>query len=265
MTFFQKKSLGQVFLKDKNIARKIADCIDNEKTGTVLEIGPGKGIVTEFLVRKFEHVYTVEIDEDLVDYLEKSYADIHNITIIEGDFIEFDVEKLARAEGKINVTGNVPYNLSSPILFKLFDDREYIHEAVLMLQKEVAMRIISTGKDKGITYILTRFYGTPEKLFHVKRTLFYPKPEIDSTVIKIKFYSGERFDNKFSDEFFRLMVKKAFGKRRKMLRNSLQDLGGFNFSKVEKEFNLNKRPEELSLEDFIKLGNIIINHGYKEN
>jgi len=265
MRFKQKKSLGQVFLKDNNSAKKIVENIDNTACDTILEIGPGKGNVTRLLLDRFKKIHAVEIDRQLVEYLEKKFENNNNLNIIHDDYLRFDIGSIVEKGEKINITGNLPYYISSTILFKLFDECQFINEAVIMFQKEVARRIVSTKKDKGITSILTRFYGVPELLFEIKRELFKPVPDVDSALVKITFHPEERKGLEFSQAFFRTMVKTVFGKRRKMLRNSLKDMGGLNIKHIERKFDLDRRPEELSLEDFIKLGNVITKYGAAKN
>ncbi len=265
MDIVPKKSLGQIFLKDKNIAEKISSSVNDCPEENVIEIGAGKGILTECLIKKFNKVYAIEIDNKLVDYLKKRFYNDDKLIIIQADFLKLHFDEFVNENEKVAIAGNIPYNLSSSILFKLFDERKYISKAVLMFQKEVAERIVCKNKNKGIISIITQFFGEPELLFDVKRDLFYPVPEVDSSVVKISFYHGERNNIEFDYPFFKHLVKVAFGKRRKMLKNSLKYIEGLDIKNIEKSFNLQKRPEELSVVDFIKLGNIIYKYGFKRN
>lgn len=250
-----KKKLGQHFLIDKNIVRKIVNAFSPNKNDLIVEIGPGKGILTDELVKYSKNLTLVEIDNELVQELEKKFPDIK---IINKDILECDFTN-DFFKDKFRIIGNLPYYITSQILFKIFDNHQNISDAVIMIQKEVAQRIVAapSSKEYGILSVLAQFYSQPKILFNVSRNVFYPKPEVDSSVIQL-IIKDEINLNKKEEDAFRKIVKTAFNQRRKTLKNSLQNLFTENeINKKEKFFSLNfdfsKRAEELSLNDFIYL------------
>lgn len=248
-----KKHLGQHFLTDENIAVRIADAV--EKTSTcVLEIGPGTGILTRALIeREFEEFKLVEIDRESVKYLQERHPELQN-QIIEGDFLKMDLKEVF--DGKpFTVVGNFPYNISSQILFRVFENRELVPQTVGMFQREVAVRIASEpgNRDYGILSVLLQIYYDIEYLFTVSEHVFNPPPKVKSGVIKL--VRNDRTQLPFSDEFMKKVVKTAFNQRRKTLRNSLKSL--LTPQVVIPEDILKQRPEQLSAEEFIALAEAI--------
>jgi len=246
---YPKKNLGQHFLKDRETARRIADSLTGKGYGSVLEIGPGTGILTNFLLkREFADFRVIEIDNESLHFLKENFPELGNI--IAGDFLKYDID--TSFAGKLAVVGNLPYNISSQILFKILDHREKITEVVAMLQKEVAMRICSPPGSKvyGILSVLIQAWYSAEFLFSVSNTLFSPPPKVQSGVIRLK-----RNDNQSigcNESLFVKVVKAGFNKRRKTLRNSLRY--SFNLTNDDNPL-LNLRPEQLSVEDFAGLTN----------
>ncbi len=246
-----KKFLGQHFLNDTNIARKIVDALLLPPDGTadVLEIGPGTGVLTRMLMERRDlELRLIEIDRDAVDYLKKELAAVSE-KIIKGDFLEMDLTKLF--PGKFSIIGNFPYNISSQILFRVLDHRALVTQVVCMLQKEVADRICSKHGNKtyGILSVLLQAFYDVENLFKVSPGVFNPPPKVMSAVIRLTRNSREQLD--CDEKLFQHVVKQAFQKRRKTLRNALKHLN-LPGSVVGLDL-MDKRPEQLSVEDFIFL------------
>ncbi len=246
-----KKFLGQHFLNDTNIARKIVDALELP-TGiisSVLEIGPGTGVLTRGLLeRKDIDLKVIEIDFESVAYLKKELKGLSG-KIIEGDFLEKDISSFW--PGPFNIIGNFPYNISSQIFFRVLDNRNQVDQVVCMLQKEVADRIASKHGNKvyGILSVLLQAFYDIENLFKVSPGVFNPPPKVMSAVIRLKRNSRKKLD--CDEQLFQHVVKQAFQKRRKTLRNALKHLN-LPGSVVVLDL-MDKRPEQLSVEDFIFL------------
>ncbi len=244
-----KKHLGQHFLKDLNIASNIADGLTGHGGyKQVLEIGPGTGVLTQFLLPKDYETWVIDIDRDSIAYLEKHFSDLEN-RIISADYLKYDV--LNDLKSPFAVIGNFPYNISSQIFFKILSQRNDIPEVVCMLQKEVAQRLASPPGNKtyGILSVLLQAYYDIEYLFTVKPGVFNPPPKVDSGVIRLKRNQREAL---YCDEklFFRV-VKQGFQMRRKTLRNALKPI---NLPpELIEDSMLNKRAETLSVDDFVEL------------
>ena len=248
-----KKHLGQHFLKDKNIARKIADVFkEMPENATVLEVGPGTGMLTDFLFDSYKNLVLVEKDKESVRYLGNKYKD-KSVRIIEGDFLEMDLKKIS-AGNPLYIIGNFPYNISSQIIFKILENKDLVEEMAGMFQKEVAERIVSPpgNKNYGILSVLTQTYYSPEYRFSVPPQVFHPPPKVQSGVIKLK-----RKKRKHEPDFdtYKILVKSAFNQRRKTLRNSLKS-ANLPVEKIDKEI-LVKRPEQIPVEMFEKIYNQI--------
>jgi len=243
-----KKRLGQHFLTDECLAQKIVNSLSAE-TDSVLEIGAGMGILTQFLLqRENTNLQVVEIDSESVAYLQAHFPALQN-RIVAKDFLKLDLSALF--VGKFSVIGNFPYNISTQILFKILDYKCYIPEVVGMFQKEVAVRIASPPgkKDYGIISVLLQAFYDIEYLFTVDATMFNPPPKVQSAVIHLKRNAVERLD--CDEQIFKTVVKTAFNQRRKTLRNSLKTIcfsEGFTQEKI-----FDKRPEQLSVAEFVYL------------
>jgi len=248
---YPKKNLGQHFLKDKAIARKISESLTGEGYGSVLEIGPGMGILTDFLIkREFTDFRVIEIDNESVHYLKANYPE--SVNIITGDFLAFNIDEYF--EGKIAVIGNFPYNISSQILFRILNHRDKVAEVCGMLQKEVALRICAKpgSKTYGILSVLIQAFYSAEYLFTVSNKVFSPPPKVLSGVIRLRRNQTERLDCD-EDLFFRV-VKACFNQRRKTLRNSVRSA----FELKSDDFHLyHLRPEQLDVAHFVELTNWI--------
>lgn len=249
MTVKPKKHFGQHFLWDKNIARKIVNYfIDEVPTGKVLEIGPGKGVLTEMLLEHFKrNFFAIEIDKESVLYLKNEYPKLGK-HLMEEDFLKLDMEK--NFKEKVTIIGNFPYNISSQIFFKILGERDKIPFVVGMLQREVAERIVAPPGTKtyGILSVLLQAFYEVEILFNVGPKSFVPPPKVNSSVVSLKRNKTKRL--KCDEQKFFSIVKQGFNQRRKILRNSLKSF--LLNLEVESEL-LSKRPEQLSVDDFVEL------------
>jgi 16S rRNA (adenine1518-N6/adenine1519-N6)-dimethyltransferase len=245
-----KKFLGQHFLKDQNIARKITDALTCDPGNeTLLEIGPGTGVLTSFLADKpYKKIILVEVDRDSIAYLNQHYTQ-ENINIIDGDFLKIQLSKLTNND--ISIIGNLPYFISSQILFRILDQKYQVKEVVCMIQKEVAERVCASHGNKiyGILSVLIGAYYKTEMLFKVPPGVFNPPPKVDSAVIRLQ--RKEQLELECDEALFKKIVKQGFQNRRKTLRNALKPI----VLPVElTEQNIfSKRAEQLSIEDFIQL------------
>lgn len=248
-----KKFLGQHFLKDLDIARRIADTLDDFEGIPVIEVGPGMGVLTQFLIEKDKELTVVEIDRDSVPYLEGHYPALQG-HIIEGDFLQLDLSQIY--SGKFCVIGNYPYNISSQIFFKVLDYKNQIPCCSGMIQKEVAERIAAKpgGKVYGILSVLLQAWYDIEYLFTVSENVFSPPPKVKSAVIKL--VRNNRQNLSCDEKLFKTVVKTGFNQRRKTLRNSLKPLLGKD-NPVYTNPIFGERPERLSVTDFEELTNIV--------
>ncbi len=246
-----KKSLGQNYLTDENICKNIVDSFDIQPGDRVIEIGPGKGAITKFILEKTDNFTAVELDRNNCAILKQRFA---GIDLINRDFLKLDMNELkTNPDEKLRIIGNIPYNITSPIIFKLVDNRTIIQDAQLMIQEEVARRITSEpgNKEYGIPSVLVNAFGSSKLLFKVSRNSFYPKPKVDSRIIYFDFTVSQ--EDKIKDiEYFRKLVKASFGTRRKTLRNCLKNIEA-DLSRSELDFS--RRAESLSIEEFITLSN----------
>ncbi|WP_200974277.1 16S rRNA (adenine(1518)-N(6)/adenine(1519)-N(6))-dimethyltransferase RsmA [Echinicola sp. 20G] len=246
-----KKHLGQHFLTDLGIAENIAKAVSGHRgMKKVLEIGPGMGVLTDFLLQENWDLYLVDIDKESIAYLNKKYSQLGD-KIIEADFLEHDFGKVI--DGEYIIAGNFPYNISSQIFFKVLSERNKVVEVVCMLQKEVAKRIASPhgNKEYGILSVLLQAFYDIEYLFTVPPDVFDPPPKVDSGVIRLRRNGVETLpcDEKL---FFRV-VKQGFSTRRKTLRNALKSMG--LSEEMREDPILDKRAEQLSVQEFISLTN----------
>ena len=245
-----KKSFGQHFLHREDIASAIAGALkQTESVPRILEIGPGKGMLTKYLKNIPADFKMVEADVDMITFLRKNHPDWAD-DIIEGDFLSLNLTHIFEGKSFLMI-GNFPYNISSQIVFRLIQYRAQIPELVGMFQKEMAVRIVSPpgSKDYGIISVLTQAYFTGELLFDVDRSSFKPPPKVQSAVIRLERKPQLSLD--CSESLFKSVVKQAFNQRRKMLRNSLKSL--FPQADLMTDPFFNQRPEDLSLEDYISL------------
>ena len=245
-----KKSLGQHFLKDLGVAKRIADTVSN---GPVLEIGPGMGVLTQYLLQNPTIDLTaVELDHESVEYLGKWYPELK---VIEADFLKLDLNSIYPTE-EFSVIGNYPYNISSQIFFKVLEYKDRIPVCSGMLQKEVAERLASKPGKKayGILSVLLQAWYDIEYLFEVDSQSFNPPPKVQSAVIRLTRNRRRSLD--CDESLFKIVVKTAFNQRRKQMRNSLQQLAGKGNPILEENI-FTMRPEQLSIEEFVKLTKLL--------
>lgn len=248
-----KKKLGQHFLNSSEIAKKIVDCIDSKSVDSIIEVGPGMGVLTHHIISLNKKAYFVEIDSESVDYLKENYPLIKN-SIIEEDFLKLE---LSNFKSPIGIIGNFPYNISSQIIFKAIENRNLVHTLVGMFQLEVAKRICEGpgSKTYGILSVLVQAFYETEFIFSLDPLQFTPPPKVNSGVIKLT--RKTQLTLNCDEVFFFKIVKTSFQQRRKTLRNSLKV---FNLSNnIKEDVIFDKRPETLSVDDFVCLTNIIAN------
>lgn len=244
-----KKHLGQHFLKDESIAKAIADTLSLDGYEDVLEIGPGMGVLTKYLLEKPINTYVIEIDTESVEYLDRNYPKLHG-KIISKDFLKYNINEIFDRK-QFAIIGNFPYNISTQIVFRALEYRNQIPEFAGMFQKEVAERICEKKGTKayGILSVLTQAFYDAEYLFTVDEHVFIPSPNVKSGVLRLR--RKENYSLPCDEKLFFTVVKTAFQQRRKTLRNSLKTLNLSDNLREEEIFNL--RPEQLSVEQFIAL------------
>ncbi len=248
------KRFGQNYLTDKNIISKIVDTFNPSKDENIIEIGPGTGALTRALYEKIGPFTVVEIDTRVI---EKLQSELPGLQIINNDFLEIDLKQFLSATKKNRIIGNIPYNITSSILFKLFMSRSNISDALIMVQYEVAKRMTAVRgtKDYGILSVLLNYFTETELCFKISPNVFYPKPKVWSSIVQLNFQ--KETDNSINDEDFIKVVKAAFGNRRKTLKNSLSN-SIFDTQKIDPiSFPLNRRAEELTFHDFIILTKLL--------
>jgi 16S rRNA (adenine1518-N6/adenine1519-N6)-dimethyltransferase len=265
--FRPKKRLGQHFLLDPGVIHKIIDCARFNISDLVLEIGPGQGALTLPLARSVDHVVAVEKDARLVSLLKKklSRAGITNVTLFNHDILEWNFNEMETPPStKIKVIGNLPYNISSPFLEKLVENRSSVGRAILMFQLEIAKRLTSSPGEKtyGAMTVLIRYYAHAISLFEVPKSAFFPKPKVDSMVLELDF--GRPYPKReVNVASFKEVVKGAFAHRRKTLINSLKDFFPFLdrealFEGIKKcGIDPGRRAETLNMDDFVCLASSI--------
>ena len=252
-----KQSLGQNFLIDENIVRNIIRDFRLSVDDVVLEIGAGLGALTRELAGAVRHLIVVEIDRRAIQNLQEAFGS-PAVSILHKDFLDVSLAYQKRLyKSKLRLIGNIPYHLTSPILFKVFEERKVVRDLTIMVQREVARRIVARpgSKEYGITSVLAQFFGEPRIFFDVSPNCFYPKPKVTSSVLHVRLYDA--LPHRVDAELFRLIVRTAFGKRRKTLRNSLKflpyDEDTVNRIIQQIDFPTEKRPEQLSVAQFAQL------------
>lgn len=247
---YPKKSLGQNYLTDENISVNIVDAFNVQPADNVIEIGPGQGAITKYLNERTKNLTVVELDQNNCVMLAQKFSELN---IINRDFLKYDLGSVSLSTEKLRVIGNIPYNITTDIVFKLIDDRSAISDAQLMIQEEVAQRYAASpnSKEYGIPSVFVQVFSKPNLLFKVSKNCFYPKPKVDSRVIQFDFSQSR--ESEINDiPFFKKFVKAAFGMRRKTLKNSLSIL---NLDLSQSEFDFSRRAETLSVTEFIELSN----------
>lgn len=247
MSIKPKKSLGQHFLTDGNIIRKIADAIPAGPGHRVIEMGAGTGALTEVLLDRFWDVHAVELDQRAVQVLEEKFP---KLTIHHEDLLEVNWDDLSIGKKQTHLVGNLPYNMTSPILFSLLEKRHLFDDAVLMIQKEVAERLTASIRTKayGILSVQLQLMSSPDILFNVSRNCFNPPPNVESAVIRLKF---DQPSLACSDQSLKTVVRTAFNQRRKKLRNSLSPVVAKDIQ--PNYFDFDKRAEAWNPKEYEKL------------
>ena len=260
-----RKRFGQHFLSQAATAERIVESARLSSDDVVVEVGPGLGALTRFLLPRVHRLHLVEIDRDLCEYLAEAIGPTQpHVTIHPRDVLGFDFHRLAEEEDRrLVVIGNLPYNISSPLLFHLLESRSVIHSLVAMVQKEVGMRWTAApaSRDYGVLPVLLGVFAQAHRLFDVGPGQFYPHPKVDSVVVSIRFESPWR-DPLPSFDRLRGLLNAAFQKRRKTLKNSLKGFSGIDESLLQSCFSRaridgSRRPETLSAEEFIRLSHAL--------
>ena len=255
-----KKSLGQNFLVDRNIRGKILNACGLNADDTVLEIGAGKGELTELIAERVKFVYALEIDKRFFDVLISGPRLHTNIKFINADILKFDLSKIKPTGGKLIVFGNIPYYISSPIIEHMFKYRKLISDIFLTVQKEFAERVVASAGTKtyGSFSCFAQYYSSPKIIFNISKGCFRPQPKVDSAFLRLSIRKDPPVSVDDENNLFRV-IRAAFNKRRKTLRNSLEGI----LPKAELEdfllknsLDKNIRPERLTLEEFAKLSNM---------
>ncbi len=261
MTVRAKKHLGQHFLTDESIAARIADTLSLDNYKNILEIGPGMGVLTKYLLKKDKTIWVVEIDTESIDYLKSHYLHLSD-RIINEDFLKMDLNAYFNKE-PLAIIGNFPYNISSQIVFKTIECREQIPEFSGMFQKEVALRITAApgSKTYGIISVLTQAFYKAEYLFTVPPSVFNPPPKVDSGVLRL--VRKKDYSLPVDVSFFFRVVKTAFNQRRKTLRNSLKSFQISDKLKEDAIFAL--RPEQLTVQQFVELTKNLAEDGNRDD
>jgi len=253
-----RKRFGQHFLAQPATAERIVASADLEESDVVVEVGPGLGALTQFILPKVRTLHLVELDRDLANYLQTATQHLQDrVHVNQQDILTFDFQSLSRLEEKrLVVMGNLPYNITSPLVFYLLDCIEAIKRGVFMVQKEVGERLTAAPGTKtyGVLSVLLGVYAKACKLFSVGPQQFYPQPQVDSLVIRIDFPEAAQISG-LSFKKFRAIVNLAFQQRRKTLRNSLKSLDAKGIEQAFKMSDINpqRRPETLTPEEFLKL------------
>ena len=258
--FCPSKKLGQNFLKDKNIINKISLSADLRSDDIVIEIGPGFGSLTEILIEKSKFVYAIEKDARLANKLKDNFKDVKNIEIINGDVLSISFSSFYKSK-KLKMVANLPYVISTPILFKLIEEKEFFSKIVIMLQKEVGERIIAKNSTKnyGSLSVMIQTHFIPKIYFKVSRNVFYPKPKVESVVLGLEpqFVNDKEIINQ---SLYEKTVRTAFSSRRKMIANSLSQTFGKEITNKSLEktgIGRKLRAENLTVNEFILLSNTI--------
>ncbi len=257
--FQARKALGQNFLFDENIVRKIVAAIAPSRQDFIIEVGPGFGALTKFLLESNCRYLGVEVDSRLVPELEAKFGEKENFTLKNEDFLKLDLGEIANRNDRVRIIGNIPYHITSQIIFNALEARGVVKDLVLMIQREVADRIVagSGNKTYGILSVVSQTFSTPEILFKVSRNVFIPKPDIESAVVRWDFSrpSAKLPEN---DDFFRNVVRTVFNHRRKTLANTLKKfVDPAQFGQTT-GLDLRRRPEELTVEEHVELSNKLI-------
>ncbi|MEY2865509.1 MAG: 16S rRNA (adenine(1518)-N(6)/adenine(1519)-N(6))-dimethyltransferase RsmA [Candidatus Methylopumilus sp.] len=253
MKHIAKKKFGQNFLKDTSIINAIIQSINPVPDDLLIEIGPGLGALTKPLLEKTNHLLAIEVDRDIVAWMENEYSK-KNITVFNEDILNFNFDQF---DQKVRIVGNLPYNISTPILFKCIDNITNIKDLHFMLQKEVVDRMIAvpSSSEYGRLSVMLQYYFVMEHLVHVPKESFDPEPKVESSFVRLIPYKHYPFVANNIEQFGRI-VKEAFSQRRKTIRNTLKSFISENdFQKID--INPQLRAENLAVSDFVKISNYL--------
>ena len=257
MSFNHKKKFGQNFLTHQNdVLDRIMEVAKVSKEETILEIGPGEGALTELLLNAGKRVICVEIDRDLEKILTKKFGSNPNFTLIMQDILTIDFH--SQIGEKVKVVANIPYYITSPIITKLIENKEFVEDIFIMVQKEVAERICAKkGSERSVLTLSVEYFGDANYLFTIPREFFTPPPKVDSAFMSIKLRNDNFYENEIKEEEFFKYVKMAFSNKRKNILNNLSSLG-IEKSKLKEilegqGFSGNKRAEEFTIDEFVTL------------
>ena len=245
------KRFGQNYLVDQNIVKKIIAEFDPQQKDRIIEIGPGTGVLTKHLSLSGAQISAIEVDRRVVEKLRQEFPEIE---FINEDFLKIDLNDFAESTSELRIIGNIPYNITSPIFFKLIYNIEIVNDALFMVQYEVAKRIASKPrtKDYGILAVILNYFFEVTFCFKVPSTVFRPRPKVDSAVIKI---TAKKIEPSFEKKLFINIVKASFGNRRKNLKNSLSNSIFSTYELNAFPIDLTKRAEELEIEDYLQIYN----------
>jgi 16S rRNA (adenine1518-N6/adenine1519-N6)-dimethyltransferase len=255
--FKTKKSLGQHFLRDDSVIHQIISAIQPKKTDHIIEIGPGQGALTQYLLPTVNQLDVIEYDKEVIPILERRCAGLGNLLIHQGDVLQFDFKTCFMPNKRYRIVGNLPYNISTPLFFYLLQYADHIDDMVFMIQKEVAERITAAPNTKsyGRLSVMLQYYCETTYLFSVPPSAFSPPPKVVSGVIGLKPYREKKHFAE-NETLFATLVRDCFNLRRKTLRNTLKNYINSAISS-ELAFDLSLRPENLSVADFVHLSNVI--------
>jgi 16S rRNA (adenine1518-N6/adenine1519-N6)-dimethyltransferase len=264
---YPKKRLGQNFLVDRNILCKIADSCELSKSDLVVEIGPGMGALTEQLSLRSLGVFAVDVDSSLEPLLKEALDSYDNIKILFADILKINLEEEIKKSFDLSqispykICANIPYNITTPIIFDLLETCPHMQSATIMMQKEVAARLLAKpgGKDYGVLTLMAAYYSKIEHIMNVSRNCFYPRPDVDSTVVRITPLEHNRVEVK-NEKLFKNLIRAAFQKRRKTILNIFSSFFGVSKEQINSELqNLSiscqNRPENLTIEEFACIAN----------
>jgi 16S rRNA (adenine1518-N6/adenine1519-N6)-dimethyltransferase len=253
-----KKSLGQNFLQDVNAAQKIVRLFNPQPADNIMEIGPGKGALTSLILNAVPRITAIELDDTLSQDLAAQFGD--KLTLIHDDVLNISFSNFSGDQNKLRLIGNIPYNITSPILFHVIDHRDAVKDFVVMMQTEVAQRLVAVPRTKeyGILSVFLQYYCSPKILFSISKNSFYPVPSVSSTIVYLDFTQAHA-PTAANDQLFRKVVRGTFNTRRKTLRNGLRRLGVPTEMFESLSVDLDLRPEELTVQDFVTLSNELQN------
>ncbi len=255
-----RKRFGQNFLHDRRIIQRIVDAIAPRESDVLLEIGPGQGALTEILLPSNARLTAVELDRDLAALLREKFSAMDNFTLCEGDALKFDLQTLQPAAHSLRVVGNLPYNISTPLLFHLLEQRHYIRDMHFMLQKEVVDRLAAApdSKDYGRLSVMAQYHCRVTALFDVPPGAFFPPPKVMSAIVRLQPREPELVAS--NPQTLARVVNQAFQQRRKTLRNTLKTLMNDSIIRAA-GINPDARAETLSVSDFVRLANTLDHTG----